>query len=68
MAPERSSGASPRRMLDANGNRAAEGLRVLEDVARFVLDDARLAGIAKDARHALRLAIPSNWICYNSNC
>lgn len=60
MAPERSAGASPRRMLDANGNRAAEGLRVLEDVARFMLDDARLAGIAKDARHAVRLVIPAD--------
>ena len=46
------------RMLDANGNRAAEGLRVLEDIARFTFDDARLAGLAKDLRHELRLAIP----------
>lgn len=47
------------RLLDANGNRAAEGLRVLEDVARFVLDDGRLAGLAKDLRHALRQGIPA---------
>lgn len=46
------------RLLDANGNRAAEGLRVLEDVARFILDDAALAELAKRQRHALRLAVP----------
>jgi len=48
------------RLLDANGNRAAEGLRVLEDVARFMFNDARLASLAKDLRHALRQGIPAN--------
>ena len=47
------------RLLDANGNRAAEGLRVLEDVARFVLDDARIAGLAKELRHTIRQSIPA---------
>lgn len=41
------------RVIDANVNRAQEGLRVLEDVARLVLDDAALAGRAKAVRHAL---------------
>jgi thiamine-phosphate pyrophosphorylase len=41
------------RAIDASANRAAEALRVLEDVARFVLDDVRLTGLAKDLRHAL---------------
>ena len=31
------------RIIDANLNRTAEGLRVLEDIARFVLDDAALS-------------------------
>ena len=47
------------RLLDANGNRAAEGLRVLEDVARFVFDDARIAGLAKELRHTIRQSIPA---------
>jgi thiamine-phosphate pyrophosphorylase len=47
------------RILDANGNRAAEGLRVLEEVARFVLDDSALSARAKDLRHALRAAVPA---------
>ncbi len=42
------------RLLDANVNRAREGLRVLEDLARFVLDDRGLARDAKQLRHALR--------------
>lgn len=50
------------RLLDANGNRAAEGLRVLEDVARFLLDDAHLAEMAKSHRHAVRTAIPASAI------
>ncbi len=39
------------RLLDANLNRAAEGLRVLEDVARFILDDRPLSRELKAARH-----------------
>lgn len=46
------------RLIDANGNRAAEGLRVLEDIARFLLDDAVLGELAKTHRHAVRAAIP----------
>lgn len=45
------------RILDANRNRAAEALRTLEDVARFALDSADLAGRAKDLRHRLTAAI-----------
>ncbi len=44
----------PGRAVDANANRAREALRTLEDVARFVLDDAALAGEAKRLRHGLR--------------
>ena len=41
------------RMIDADGNRAREGLRVLEDLARFVLDDSDLASGIKNVRHAV---------------
>jgi thiamine-phosphate pyrophosphorylase len=41
------------RMIDANLNRSSEGLRVLEDVARFLLNDAELSQRLKDIRHAL---------------
>jgi thiamine-phosphate pyrophosphorylase len=39
------------RILDANANRAREGLRVVEDYCRFVLDDADLSSAIKSMRH-----------------
>ncbi len=45
------------RMLDANLNRCREGLRVMEDCARFGLDDTALSERLKNARHALRSGI-----------
>jgi len=42
------------RILDANLNRAREALRVIEDHARFVLDDADAAERVKIVRHGLR--------------
>lgn len=41
------------RILDANLNRAKEGLRVCEEVARFVLNDERLTRAFKGIRHRL---------------
>ncbi len=41
------------RLIDANMNRAKEGLRVCEDIARFVLDDKSLTRKYKNLRHAL---------------
>ncbi len=45
------------RILDANANRAREGLRVVEDYCRFVLDDRLLVTEAKQIRHALNDAL-----------
>jgi thiamine-phosphate pyrophosphorylase len=44
------------RIVDANLNRAREALRVVEDYARFVLDDGNLCGKLKDLRHELAAA------------
>jgi len=41
------------RMVDANANRASEGLRVIEDVCRFYLEDASLSWQYKQLRHDL---------------
>lgn len=41
------------RILDASANRAREGLRVVEDYVRFVLDDSMLTRRLKDVRHRL---------------
>jgi len=43
----------PMRIIDANLNRASEGLRVLEDVARFLLNDAELSQRLRTLRHDL---------------
>lgn len=45
------------RLIDANLNRAAEGLRVLGELARFVSDDYRLADTAREIRQALHPAV-----------
>jgi thiamine-phosphate pyrophosphorylase len=41
------------RVIDANCNRIGEGLRFLEDVARFVLNDASLCQQLKATRHSV---------------
>ncbi|HNV23940.1 MAG TPA: thiamine-phosphate pyrophosphorylase [Candidatus Omnitrophota bacterium] len=41
------------RIIDANLNRAKEGLRVCEDVCRFILDDKKNTREFKDIRHRL---------------
>lgn len=41
------------RVIDANFNRAREALRVMEEYARFELDDAILSSAMKHARHDL---------------
>lgn len=45
------------RAFDAAANRGSEGLRVAEDYARFVLDDAHLTAALKGLRHDLSAAI-----------
>ena len=45
------------RILDANANRAREALRVMEEAARFLLDDAALSGDLKRFRHDLAAAL-----------
>jgi hypothetical protein len=50
-------GAGVWRAIDASANRAGEALRVIEDVVRFILDDAHLTGIAKNLRHELAAAL-----------
>jgi len=41
------------RLVDANANRAREGLRVAEDVARLVLNDETIASELRSLRHRL---------------
>lgn len=51
------------RIIDANHNRAREALRVIEDYARFIANDAAGSAVVKELRHELRAAldaIPGN--------
>ena len=41
------------RVLDANFNRSREGLRVCEEIARFVIEDASLTRRLKRTRHTV---------------
>ncbi len=43
------------RIIDANFNRAREGLRVIEDVSRFILDNQNISKSAKDMRSAISI-------------
>ncbi len=52
------------RALDASANRAGEALRVIEDVVRFVLDDAHLTGLAKNLRHELAAVLASGRLAH----
>jgi translation initiation factor 2B subunit (eIF-2B alpha/beta/delta family) len=44
------------RIIDANLNRAREGIRVVEEVARLYFDDAKLSSQLKTLRHDLTKA------------
>lgn len=45
------------RIIDANFNRAKEGLRVCEEVCRFILNERALTEEFKQIRHALDAAV-----------
>lgn len=41
------------RIIDANLNRVKEGLRVCEEITRFILDDHKFTAQLKDVRHKI---------------
>ncbi|MCA9191487.1 MAG: thiamine phosphate synthase [Planctomycetales bacterium] len=45
------------RVMDVNANRAAEGLRTLEEVARLIREDENVAGWLKALRHELQQTV-----------
>ena len=44
------------RVIDANLNRLKEGLRVVEDIKRYVFDDAEVAYKIKSLRHKAKIS------------
>lgn len=49
------------RIIDANLNRAREGIRVAEEVARLYFDDAKLSSKLKALRHELTIVAKKNF-------
>lgn len=47
------------RIIDANCNRAKEGLRVCEDIIRFIMGDEKLTMQLKDTRHCITSVLKS---------
>jgi thiamine-phosphate pyrophosphorylase len=49
------------RLVDACRNRTLEGLRTLEDLARFTRDDQSMAAVLKQLRHDVAAAVADGW-------
>ncbi len=59
MASSETTSRSALRIIDANLNRIAEGIRLLEDIARLLLDDGTLTRKLKTMRHEMVSSEPS---------
>lgn len=53
-----------KRIIDANLNRATEATRILEEIARFLLDDKSLSEKLKNMRHKINSAQEENYEGY----
>lgn len=53
-----------KRVIDANLNRSAEAARILEEIARFLLDDKDLAEKLKNIRHKVNSAQDEDYTQY----
>ena len=52
------------RLLDANLNRLKEGIRVVEDINRYIYDDSSLSSALKTLRHKLQQAYSQERLAY----
>lgn len=52
------------RLIDANLNRLKEGIRVIEDINRYIYDDNSLSSSLKELRHRLQEAYSQNRLYY----
>lgn len=55
--PKITAGNNTNRIIDANINRAKEGLRVCEEITRFILDDRKATAALKKIRHNIDAAV-----------
>jgi len=54
------------RLIDANLNRLKEGIRVIEDINRYIYDDASLTSTLKLLRHNIQPAYDQNRLRYRN--
>jgi thiamine-phosphate pyrophosphorylase len=52
------------RLIDANLNRLKEGIRVIEDINRYIFDDEDLSSTLKQLRHTLQPAYDQTRLRY----
>jgi len=52
------------RLIDANLNRLKEGIRVIEDINRYIYDDSSLTSALKTLRHKLQTTYNQNRLLY----
>jgi len=52
------------RLIDANLNRLKEGIRVIEDINRYIYDDRALSSTLKQLRHTLQPAYDQTRLRY----
>jgi thiamine-phosphate pyrophosphorylase len=52
------------RLIDANLNRLKEGIRVIEDINRYIYDDSTLTYPLKTLRHKLKTTYNQNRLIY----
>jgi len=52
------------RLIDANINRLREGLRVIEDINRYIYDNASVSSRLKNIRHLISKAYDINRLTY----
>jgi len=45
------------RLLDANLNRLREGIRVIEDIYRYIFNDKNISSQLKELRHSVRISL-----------
>jgi len=52
------------RLIDANLNRLKEGLRVVEDICRYIHNDQVLTSKLKELRHSIQVAYERKRLLY----
>ena len=55
------------RIIDANLNRVSEGLRVIEDIERFIFEDEEISKKLREIRHKVRKNFTSKELIINRN-